>query len=83
MEQQKQKQKQEQEQEQEQAPITGTTTSATFTTNPTTTTINNESIQPESKKSFDDMSVDELNTLSAEQRRDHMLQVLQRRTSNS
>jgi coupling of ubiquitin conjugation to ER degradation protein 1 len=40
-------------------------------------------VQQESKKSFDDMSVDELNSLSAEQRRDHMLQALQRRTSNS
>lgn len=44
--------------------------------------ITNESIQ-ETEKSFDDMSVDELNSLSAEQRRDHMLQALQRRTSNS
>lgn len=34
-------------------------------------------------KTFEDMSVDELNTLSPEQRRDQMLQALHRRTSGS
>ena len=33
----------------------------------------------ESKPSFEEMSVDELNSLSPEQKREHMLKVLQRR----
>ena len=39
--------------------------------------------QGEAAKTFEDMSVDELNTLSPEQRRDQMLQALDRRTSGS
>ena len=34
------------------------------------------------EKTFDDMSVEELNSLSAEQRRDQMLKALERRTSS-
>lgn len=39
--------------------------------------------QEDEEKTFEDMSVDELNTLSPEQRRDQMLQALERRTSSS
>jgi coupling of ubiquitin conjugation to ER degradation protein 1 len=34
------------------------------------------------KDSFEEMSVDELNSLTAEQRRDQMLQALQKRTGS-
>lgn len=39
--------------------------------------------QKEDKPTFEDMSVDELNSLSAEERRDQMLKALDRRTSSS
>ncbi|CAO3616454.1 unnamed protein product [Mucor hiemalis] len=39
-------------------------------------------VTEEDKTSFEEMSVDELNSLTAEQRRDHMLQALQKRTNS-
>lgn len=49
----------------------------------TSTPVSTQEGQEDEEKTFGDMSVDELNTLSPEQRRDQMLQALERRTSSS
>jgi hypothetical protein len=42
-----------------------------------------EILTAEDNKSVDDMSVEELNSLSAEERRNHMLKALEKRTAPS
>ncbi|CAO0796195.1 unnamed protein product [Mucor circinelloides] len=70
---------QQQKKKQESAVEQGTTSSVPVPVNEADRQVEEE----EGARTFEDMSVDELNTLSPEQRRDQMLQALQRRTSSS
>lgn len=69
---------QQQKKKQESAVEQGTTSSVPVPVNEA-----DRQVEEEGARTFEDMSVDELNTLSPEQRRDQMLQALQRRTSSS
>ncbi|KAL9544856.1 hypothetical protein MBANPS3_007415 [Mucor bainieri] len=82
-----QEQKKKQEYTMEQGSGGATTTSSISSTPVTSNEVAPNQVaeteEQDEAKTFEDMSVDELNTLSPEQRRDQMLQALQRRTSGS
>lgn len=64
------------EKEKKTSPVATTTTTTTTATNTTTTEDNNNA-------SYDDMSVEQLNALSPEERRQQLLDALERRNVNS
>ncbi|GAN09821.1 amfr protein [Mucor ambiguus] len=78
-----QQQKKKQEPTMEQGSSSAASSSMSVTSAEATAASQLEKEQEDEAKTFEDMSVDELNTLSPEQRRDQMLQALQRRTSGS
>lgn len=45
------------------------------------TTVKSESLEQRVEKSFEDMSVDELNSLTAEKRREHMMKAVSQRSN--